>query len=298
MGGASVAMPGEINAVFANPALLSSITRRQALIGYQLLPDGVWCAPIGFAAPNKRSLGGGSFAFMLQALSSGKVKVIDIRPDGEPLYTNLYAHDEYFTPSFSYGRTFLNSRLYTGITLKGLYHRVYNPPEIYSSKAIAIDLGIQYRWFSDRLIVGAVIRNAGVELQQFKGEDAYPLPILVEVGFSYVPRYLSAVRIAADVNKIRSEYPNIKPGIEITLYPKVLFIRFGYMFSTIDFREVLKNFIGDEDPNYIKSNWNTLSTGIGVHTHIQKVFVKIDFALQFRSDWIYTSPVISAVVDF
>ena len=297
MGGADVAMPSAINGIYTNPALLALVKKREAFIGYQLIVDGIWCAPLAYAQPSQK-LDNGAFAATIQGLSSGKLDVTDISPEGEPVYTGYTAHNEYMTAGFSYARSFMNSRFIAGATLKGVYQRISAPPEVYSSKGIALDLGIQYRWFHERLIIGAAVRNAGIELQQFKDDDVYPFPLLIEAGISYVPRYFTAVRLAADINKVRGEYVNVEPGIEISLYPDVLFLRFGYMFSTYDFKEKMKSFIGDDDPDYIKTNWNTLSAGVGIQTKIDNVFVDVNFGMQFHIVWFSPSPMLSAVVEF
>ncbi|MBN1578619.1 MAG: hypothetical protein JW913_18795 [Chitinispirillaceae bacterium] len=295
MAGASVALPQGLDGVPANPAMIAGLISQQGFIGYQLVLDGVWAAPIGYA----RSYEGiGAFSIIMQGLSSGKVEVIEEGPDGEPKATGQTANDEYFTPGVSFARSFFNSRLSAGITLKGLYHRISAPPDIYSSKGIAVDIGIQYRPVNERLIIGAVVRNAGFEFAPFEDGESYPLPMLFEAGISYVPRYLPALRLAADINKTRGEYVNFEPGLEIEIYPDVFFARLGFMFSQGDLTEQFHKFTGDQDENYVKSNWTTLTTGIGLHTTLNAVSLWVDFGLPFRTSWLPPSPVLSAIVEF
>ena len=275
--------------------MIAGLHQRQGLIGYQLVLDGVWATPIGYAQSYE---GIGAFSILMQGLSSGKVEVIEEGPDGEPKATGLTAYDEYFTLGVSFARSFFNSRLLTGISLKGLYHRISVPPDMYSSKGIAVDIGIQYRPMNERLIIGAVVRNAGFEFAPFEEGEPYPLPILFEAGVSYVPRYLPALRLAADINKIRGEYVNFEPGCEIEIYPDVLFARLGFMFSQGDVVEQIHKFSGDEDEDYVKSNWATLATGVGLHTDLNAVFLQVDFGLQFRTSWLPPSPVFSAIIEF
>jgi hypothetical protein len=301
MAGASAALPGGLNGVAANPAILAGITKQQGFIGYQYLLLGVWAAPIGYSRTIDKV---GVISLLLQGLSSGKVDVIDIGVDGEPDSTGQTAHDECFTPSVSFARTFLNSQLYAGVSLKGLYHRMNVPPEIHSSKGMAVDIGIQYRMISDRLIVGAVIRNAGFEFAPFAGDESYPLPLMFEAGISYVPRYVPLLRLAADINKLfvkgdtAGQYLNFEPGLEFEVYPNVLFARFGFMFSQRDLVEQFRKFSGNQDENYIKSNWATLSTGVGITTTVHNFPLQIDLGLQFRTSIPYPSPVLSAIVEF
>lgn len=295
LAGASVAMPGGLGGSIQNPAVLAGLERPQGFVGYQLVLDGVWGAPLGYARPVS---GAGVVSIMFQGLSSGNVDVIGIGPDEEPVYTGETAHDEYFTPGISFARSFFESRLYAGVTIKGLYHRIAVPSQVYSSKAVAADIGIQYRVMGERLIVAAVLRNAGVEFSPFEEDERYSLPMLFEAGISYVPRYISAMRIAADINKIRGDYVNFEPGIEFEVYPDILFARIGYVFSGEDLSEMFNQFSDDEGDDYVKSNWSTLALGIGVYNKFSRFALQVDFGLQLRTSWIAPSPVIAVAVDF
>jgi hypothetical protein len=179
-----------------------------------------------------------------------------------------------------------------------MYQRITVPWTTYSSKAIGIDVGMQYRINSDRLIAGMVFRNIGYEFSSFTDEESYPTPFIFEAGVSYIPRYLHNVRICADVNKARGDYINIEPGMEIEVYPKTFFLRLGYPFSQYDIKEQLNKFTGDDDENYMKSNWSTLAFGIGVRAPIQNLFIQFDFALQLRDKRQSPGLIYSAIIDF
>jgi hypothetical protein len=295
MAGASVALPSGVNGSIDNPAAAANVGHQQGFVGYQLVLDGVMAAGLAYAYPVK---GIGTFSGMLLALTSGNVPVIEMGLDGEPDSTGANARDDYFTPGVSFGRSFLDSRLNVGITVKGLYHRIAVPSAIYSSKGIACDFGVQYRVLSDRFIIAAVVRNAGGEFASFSGTGSLPVPTLFEAGFSYVPERLPAVRIAADVNKIRGDYVNVEPGLELEIYPDVLYGRIGFLFSQRDLSEQLHKFTGTQEEGYTKSNWTTLTTGIGLNTKIRDVAFHVDFALPFRIDWLPPSPILSVVVEF
>lgn len=295
MAGASVAVPGGVSGVLSNPALLADVDRLQGFIGYQMVLDGVWGAPLLLAKPIKNW---GTVALVMQGLSSGDVRVIGIDRYSEgPVYTNLVAHNETFTMGLAFART-INGNLSLGGVVKGLYHYISAPPDVYSSKAIAVDFGAKYRWFNNRLVVGAALRNWGGDIQPFSESDTFPIPLLFEAGVSYVPRYLPALRMACDINKIRGEFVNYEPGIELEVYPQTLFVRLGYPFSHRDLQEKAKTLTGSEDKNYQKSNWSSLALGVGLHTKIGKTDLKSDFGLQFRESWLPPSPVLSAQVDF
>ena len=295
LAGANTALPGGINGVLANPAQMAGNDRKQAFIGYQMVLDGVWGSPLGYSQPYKNY---GVFSVMLQGLTSGDVPVVERGLDGNPIETGESASDEYFTPSASFARTFFDNRVYAGVSAKILYHRINAPPTIYSSKGIAVDLGVQYRHFNDRLIFGAVLRNFGYELFTFNSGERYPVPTAFEVGVSYVPRYIPSARLCLDVNKIYGEFINVEPGAEITIIPEVIIWRVGYSFSQRDLRELLKKISGEESTNYLKSNWTAGATGLGVIIKMEQMVVYADFGLQFRISKLPLSPVISATVEF
>lgn len=297
MAGASVALPGGMNGALANPAVLAGLDKQQGFVGYQLVLDGVWCAPLGYARPVSSI---GNFSIMLQGLYGKLEEVWDIGPDNEPVFLKgLSASDEYISPSFLYARSFFGSRLYAGVALKVLYHRINTPQEVSSSKGFAFDLGIQYRIYRGRLIFAAVLKNAGAEVSSFlEGEPGGDIPILFEAGISYIPRYLPALRLAMDVNKGKGDYVNFEPGMEVEIYPGVLFGRVGYVFSSEDISEQIKKFSGNQDDDYIKSNWSSIAAGFGIHTKVQHVTLSIDFGLQFRIDGFPPSPVLSGVIEF
>lgn len=295
LSGANTALPGGIAGVMANPAQLAGIKGKQGFIGYQMVLDGVWGAPLGFAQPYKDY---GMFSVMLQGVSSGEIAVIERGADGNPFETGEFASDEYFTPSLSFARTFFDSRIFFGVSAKILYHRISAPPDIYSSKGIAVDVGIQYRYFSDRLILGAVLRNLGYELYAFNNGERYPVPTLFEIGVSYIPRYITSVRICFDINKVSGEYINFQPGAEIEIIPDIIFWRVGYAFSQRDVKELIRKISGEPDEKYLKSNWSAGATGLGVKVKMQQMLVHVDFGLQFRISKIPLSPVISSTLEF
>ncbi|MCX7727391.1 MAG: hypothetical protein N2053_11160, partial [Chitinispirillaceae bacterium] len=233
----------------------------------------------------------------VQILSNRGVKVTGIRPDGEPIITDLMAFDEYLAPYFSYSR-FFSSKILWGVTLKGLYHRIHTGYEVYKSKAIAFDAGVQYIIVPTRIIAGAVIRNAGFEFSSFTGESSYNLPLTFETGISYVPRYLPSTRLILDVNKTIGDYINIEPGIELEIYENLLYGRAGYLLSQHDLKEFLAIFTGNREEDYVKSNWTTLTAGLGLNLPIKSFLLTLDFAIQFRAYSVPPSIMISTMFDF
>lgn len=294
LGGANCAIPGTHQLAVSNPAILGTVKKQEYGATGQKLIDDVWGTSISLARP----LFNGIWSFALQGLSSGEVRVIEEATNGDPYYTGDVAKVEYFTPTLSYGKLYLDGRLTAGVSVKGMYQRIVYPPEIYSSKAIGFDAGIQYRPYNDRLIVGCVLRNIGWEFSPSTDDEAYATPSTIEAGVSFIPRYLDNVRIALDVNKIKGEYINFEPGIELEVYPKILMVRLGYPFSQRDARQLYNKLSGKETDGYVKTNWSTLACGIGLTKKVQEMQFGFDFGVQLRERALPPATIFSALVQF
>lgn len=289
MAGASVAGVKGSAGVAINPAAAVSVENMQLFVGYRTIMDGVWGAPVVFS----RNFGKyGVFSVLITGLSSGEIDVID-ELDGEPVYTDKIAESQYLTGAVSWGYRVMKD-LSVGATMKGLYNRINDGDQIYSAKGLALDAGVLYLLPNKRFTVGATVKNAGFVLKGFDDRN-YNLPFLVEAGLSYIQN--STVKLALDINKPLGDYINFEPAIDICI-KKVLSLRLGYSFSHQDLTKFIKKLSGKEDENYVKSNWNTFCTGVGINTKVNKTLLNIDLALQFHSSQLTPSTIVSASVDF
>lgn len=295
LGGAGCALPGGIGMATVNPAALASTSGTHGYAGYQNVGLGIWGSLISYS----RVCSFGTVAFSLQGLSSGDVEVIEVL-NRNPVLTDRIAHNEYLTPSVTVSRTFLQSRILVGASLKGMYQRIDDSRSIYSSKAAGFDIGVQYRQFGNRFVAAAVFRNVGFEVASFTRDESYATPTVFEAGVSYIPRYMPNFRFVADVNKTRGSHIMYEPGIELELYPGVLVARVGYPFSHQDLEEQLKYFSSrsDKSDSYVKSNLNTLACGVGIKTKIQKKEVGFDLSAQLKDDFFPPTVVFSSEVAF
>ena len=294
MAGASVAIPNSSNGVFSNPASTAFIDKIQLFFGIRAIMDNVWGGPVAFTYPFKRA---GVFSIHLAGVTSGDIDVIEEdRFSGDAVYTGDVARDNYITGGVSWAYL-LSNELAIGVSAKGLYNKINLPDNIYSALGGALDVGIQYRILRGRFITGAVLRNAGFVIHGYE-EKSYSLPLELEVGISYVPRYFSTLRLAMDVNKKRGDYMNFEPALEFDLFKKIIDFRLGYTFSERDFGELINKIQGDQADDYIKSNWTALCIGVGVNPNIDKVDLNMDFALQFRTDALPPSLIVSALLEF
>lgn len=289
MAGAASAMPNGLYGSFTNPAVLGAdIENLQVMLGYNLIFDGVWGIPIGVA----RSFGKyGNLSLNLYSITSGEIENTDEFTGEETGATSRYT---FVTGGVSWGYK-IGSNLYTGATVKGIFNKLTE----YSSDGIALDIGVQYRTTANRFIAAAVIKNLGFMFNGYTESDGrYLLPLTIEAGLSFVPKYIPQLRIALDLNKKTGDYLNIEPGVELDIYKKILLVRLGYAFSTADVQDALKTFSGEEDDSYQKTNWYTLCVGGGLKTAIHNKDVMIDFGLKFRKIVLTPSFVLSALADF
>ncbi|NLP03474.1 MAG: PorV/PorQ family protein [Fibrobacter sp.] len=292
MAGASVAVPGGINGYFYNPAITASIKNNQWFLGYRTIMDGVWGGPVAFSRVMDRY---GVFTLSLTGVTSGDIEVIG-EENGNPVYTDEIARDNFLTGGLTWAKA-LNSNFSVGATVKGIYDVLKVPGRVYSASGAGLDAGVFYRILQDRFTAAVVIRNAGFLASSYD-ENSYSLPLTFEAGISYVPRYISSMRLALDINKERGDYLNYEPGLELNLYKKKLFLMLGFAFSEMDLELAFKSLAGNEDDDYIKSNWNTLCLGMGINTDIEKVNIRIDLALQFKTSPLPPSMLVSAVIDY
>jgi len=290
MAGAAAAMPNDVYGFLANPAAIGFVNRYQVMGGYRQMIMDVWGGPLGIAWPSKF----GVFAAGVTTLSVGEFDIIDENGDE----TGYRAQSSYTSGGVSFAKIVYDG-LSVGGTVKGVYHYLGAGPEKYSADGFAADLGAQYRLMNGRLVYGAVLRNFGVMRSGYLDKfNEYPFPYGVEVGISYVPRYLSSFRIALDVNKIKSDYLNFEPAFEYALLSNTFFLRGGYSFSYMDFEKTLEIFRGERDENYQKSSANTLSLGLGIAASMDNVDIKLDAAVQFYTDVLEPSLIISLLFAF
>ena len=92
------------------------------------------------------------------------------------------------------------------------------------------------------------------------------MPFTFEAGVSYAGDQLSSVRMALDVNKKMGDRLTFEPAVDINIYKKILSLRLGYAFSDRDLKQFFQKLGGNEDDNYVKTNWNTFCTGLGFGT--------------------------------
>ncbi len=279
MGGASAAMPNGLYGASVNPAACGFIEKTQAMLGYGKLIMDAWSGPMGYAMPYRNA---GVFAASVHYLSHGYLDGKEALDEvGNPTGINWHVYS--LVGNLTWSKT-VQPDLAVGLTLKGIHHSIGSSQEYRASaQGLAVDGGMQYRMMKSRLILGAALQNAGFIVSDYSDQSQnWKLPLSVTVGVSYSPHSAPGLRLACDLQKANDDYLNYKPGIEVAIYKKVLFVRGGYGFSEQDLENAVKTLKNEANDNYIKSNASGLSLGIGFITDINGVATNIDVAYQGR----------------
>jgi hypothetical protein len=284
MAGVSAGIPNGLYGIFSNPATLAYTKDIETYFGYYSLFNGVWGGPLAVAKNFGKY---GVFGISVFGFTSGEIDVVD--ENNVSLGTT--ARQTFLTGGLSWAYK-IRDNLYSGISIRGAYDKI----DEYSANGAFMDGGIFYRKKDDRFTAGLLFKNLGFVFKSYG--DSYTIPFEVEAGLSFVPRNLPVMRLALDVNKKTGDYVNFEPGIELNVYQKALFLRAGYSVSQKDISYLLDILNGDQNDDYVKSNWATFCVGAGVKTMINNSNLKIDFGLQFHTIVITPSTVISALVEF
>jgi hypothetical protein len=277
MGGASVGMPNDLSGAFLNPASCGFMTKQQAYTGYRWIFMDAWAGPVGYARPYKDY---GVFGVNAEYVSPGYVDEIDENQN----YTGVRWHQSSFTGSIFWSKIVADN-ISVGAGIRGVHDYIGSPLQYTAADAAVVDAGCQYRMLNSRLILGCAVRNAGFMLSGYSSAtDTLALPLSLTLGVSYTPVYLPSVRLALDVQKAVDDYLNYKPGIEVAVYEKYLFVRGGFTFSEQDLEAKINEFKGEPATTYIKSNSSGLSLGVGLNAPVNGINTNIDVAYLFRVD--------------
>jgi hypothetical protein len=295
MGGASIGMANGIYGASINPAAAGFLTHTQAMIGYQSLILDAWTGPLGYAMPYKNC---GVFSSNIMYASHGYLdssEALDENGNGTGASWHIFS----LVGSLAWSKVVYDN-LSVGIACKGIYHPIKSSQQYYSAAtAIAFDAGFQYRMLNSRVIVGGVLQNAGFLVSNYtKDSPAYPLPLGVAVGISYMPQYIPSLRMALDLQKDNDDFLNYKPGFEWAIYKKSLFLRGGYGFSEPDLEEVIKQMKNQSSGSYVKSNSSGLSLGLGLVTEVSGVATNVDVAYLHRVEDLTPSFMLSILVEY
>ncbi|MBN1481504.1 PorV/PorQ family protein [candidate division KSB1 bacterium] len=212
MGGAFIAVPGDVNSLFYNPAGISVLSKKSASFSYH---DDVLDINSGFMGYVHPKVGPGNIGVSVLYRDYGSFT----RTDSDGLEQGTFG-STYFSLVGSYGLQ-LRQNVLVGGSLKYAQGMIDN----YSSSAIAADAGIMYTIPTQHLILAAGVYNAGATLSAFVDQKD-PLPMQMRVGLSKRLAHLPLL-LGFNIYKYNDEPWYFAIGGEFTITPNI-FLRWGY----------------------------------------------------------------------
>jgi hypothetical protein len=172
LGGSNVSLNIEnLNLAYHNPALLNSKMNKNAALNYVNYFAGV---NYGLAMYSQSFAGIGNFAAGITYLNYGSFT----EADESGVITGSFTASEYAL-SMVYSRD-IDSLFSMGINFKPVLSHL----EKYTSFGFAFDLGANYHSGSGLFSAGLVIRNIGLQVTKYAGEERQKLPFEIQAGMS------------------------------------------------------------------------------------------------------------------
>ncbi len=212
MGGSFVAIPGDVNALFYNPAGIVAVSQKAATFSYQ---DDLLDLNSGFIGYVHPQVGPGNIGVSVLYRDYGNFTKTDI--SGQEL-GDFGANSIALTGSYGIEAM---PNLYAGGSLKYVRGAI----DTYSADAVAVDAGVMYRIPQHELVLAAVVSNVGTSLNAYIAEKP-ELPMQVRAGFSKRLAHLPLL-FGVNVYKFSDSPWYATLGGEFTITPN-LFLRVGW----------------------------------------------------------------------
>ncbi len=219
LGGSYIAATNDVNSIFYNPAGLSTLTGKQASFGFFKYLIDVNSGNISFSQRYKNA---GYIGAGIRYINYGSFEKFD----GQSNNLGTFSANE-IALSLGYSNLYKNNFHY-GVNLKFIYSKI----DIYSSAAIAADVGVLYTIPTSMWNFGFSILNAGTQLSKYNStkED---LPLDVRIGVSKKLEHLP-LRVHVEMSnltdkgdKFLDRFKNLSVGGEFDFSENVKF-RLGY----------------------------------------------------------------------
>ncbi len=219
LGGSYNSATNDVNSIFYNPAALSTLTNRQASVGFSKYLLDINSGNIAFSQRYKNA---GYFGAGIRYINYGSFDKIDEQSN------NLGT----FTPgdialSIGYSNLYKNNFHY-GVNLKFIYSKI----DVYSSTALAVDLGALYTLPASMWDFGISLLNAGAQLSKYNTTKEN-LPLDLRVGVSKKLEHLPLTvhfelsNLTESQNKFLDRFKSLSVGGEFDFSDNVKF-RIGY----------------------------------------------------------------------
>jgi hypothetical protein len=172
LGGTNVSLrSGDLNLAYHNPALLNREMDKSLSLNYVNYFAGI---NYGMTMYSRSVQGAGSFAGGLTYLNYGSFKEADESGNISGTFTAAeYAF------SLIYSRE-IDSLFSVGLSFKPILSTL----EKYTSFGIALDIGAEYHSRNNLFSAGIVIKNAGLQITTYAGENREKLPFEIQAGAS------------------------------------------------------------------------------------------------------------------
>lgn len=219
LGGSFNTQTDDINSIFYNPASLSTLTHKQASVGFfKYLLD----INSGNASFGQRYKDAGYFGAGIRYINYGSFQ----KTDAEATSLGTFSANE-LALSLGYSNVY-KSNFHYGVNLKFIYSGI----DSYTSTALAADFGLLYTIPSSMWNFGLSLLNAGSQISKYNstGED---LPLDLRVGVSKKLEHLP-LRVHFEVDNLTEaqdqffdRFKNLSVGGEFDFSENVQF-RIGY----------------------------------------------------------------------
>jgi len=211
MGGAFVAIAGDIHSVFYNPAGMSFIRERQGTLSYLNHLLDFQSGFLGYAHP----LSKGTFGAAINFYDFGQFDGRDVNnePTGDFGATG-------FVFSSGYSRQVVKN-VSVGATGKYIRFQI----DDFTQTAVALDAGVMIYLPSQRATVGASVLNLGTTTSAFINSKD-DLPVSLQFGASKTLEHLPLL-ISASLVKFQDDNLDFRVGGEMTLTEQLV-VRLGY----------------------------------------------------------------------
>lgn len=219
LGGSFISATNDVNSIFYNPAALSTLTEKQAAIGFFKYLLDINSGNISFSQRYKDA---GYFGAGIRYVNYGSFDGYD----EQSVNFGTFSANE-LALSLGYSNMYKNNFHY-GVNLKFIYSSI----DVYTSTAIAGDFGVLYILPETNWSFGLSLLNAGVQLKEY-GSTKEDLPLDLSIGFSkrleHLPLrvYFEFADLTEDTDKIVGRLKNLSVGGEFDLSDNVKF-RIGY----------------------------------------------------------------------
>ncbi len=221
MGGAFVAMPGDVYDVFYNPSGLSFVNRRVRAFSYLKHVLDFQSGSVAAVQPIQKlgKIGAGIRYFNYGSFDKTDQNGNKIGTFGASnIAVNVAYANSLFSSETSSG---MLSNIHYGVALKFIYSKIAQ----YTSTAMAADVGFTYETPVQGLIVAGGIFNVGKSFSAFINTKE-ALPLNYRLGFSKILAHLP-LQLSVEGYKYQGEDYGFAFGGEFTITQN-FFLRFGY----------------------------------------------------------------------